>query len=106
MIMRPALESESDLAGMMSTDEFAVVAVWEAAGGEVELPVIVDAGHVLDETGAVAVSTRQRVIHAMDHTLPAAAAQGDVVRIGDDGFVVRDIRPDGTGMTVVILEAA
>jgi hypothetical protein len=43
-------------------------------------------------------------------TLPSASAEGvtlqSLLRIGDERFQVRSVEPDGTGVTVLTLEAA
>ena len=36
----------------------------------------------------------------------ATAAHGDVLTVDGDDYTVRSIQPDGTGVTVLILEAA
>lgn len=39
-------------------------------------------------------------------SLPPEAAEGDKVIRGEDMYTVREIQPDGTGITTLVLEAA
>ena len=99
-------ESAADLAAMFG-DDFAVLATWTHAGADTSLMVIFDAAHMaVDlETGAP-VSTSAPQITVRDADLPAGAAQGDAVIVAGKSWKVRDLQPDGTGVTVAMLEEA
>jgi hypothetical protein len=79
-------------------------AVYEyAAGSQITLDVgIFENGFRAFDLGGVPVesNTPQLTIDAADVPNPA---RGDTVTINDVGYVVRDIRPDGEGWTVLVL---
>jgi len=100
------VESDADLRAFFDVAEFAETIQWQSSSSTKDLPAIVDAEHlalVSDATVPISTSEPQIVCRAAD--LPADAGQGDAVVMRGDVYAVRDMRPDGTGVMVVILEA-
>lgn len=96
-----AVETAADLAVFFNTDEWAVSATYEGD----TVSVIFDAAHIQAVTGAeVPVSTVQPVALIRDSELPNDADQGDGVTINGTAYEVADIQPDGTGLTLLVLQ--
>ncbi|MBY0261215.1 MAG: head-tail joining protein [Phycisphaerales bacterium] len=87
----------SDLPTMFSVGEFAVSGTLDGA----PLTGIFDAAYI-DPLGVVS-NSPVLVCASSDLSL---ATRGSVVIINAISYFVRDIQPDGTGMTVLILERA
>lgn len=110
-----AVETDADRAAFVAADEFAVAVAWIHGAGTASLTAIFDDGYQLFGTdmldGGVEGAVPQ--IMAVSSAIPAGAAQGDTVAVTVDpltptvrDFTVVEIKPDGTGMTVVRLQDA
>ncbi len=100
------VEGVDDRRLFIDADDFAVSVSWAAAGGTVTLSAIHDAEYQLLETpyldGGVEGATPQ--IMAVSADLPPTAAHDDQVTVKGRLHRVVEIKPDGTGMTVVRLQ--
>lgn len=100
------VETDADRALFVDTDAFGATAVWTSAGGSVSLAAIFDADYQLLSTpfldGGAEGSSPQ--IQCRSGDLPADHAQGDHVAIGGVTYRAVEIKPDGTGMTIVRLQ--
>src|SRR4051794_30546043 len=101
-----AVESAADRAGFLNADEFGVQATYTPAGGDgVSVTGIFDAAQISLQFENVPVSDAQPTFLCASEDLPDAAAggdAGDTLAISAGGsYRVIDLRPDGTGMTLV-----
>lgn len=103
-----AVESEADRATLLSADDFGVVATYTPAGGSPSAVTgILDRNPMVAFEGQFgAVRTRDSVFLCATATLPAGAADGDALSADGEDFTVRDLAPDGVGMTRITLEKA
>ena len=99
-----ALESDADLEGFFDTDEHAVSAVW-SEGGTVNG--IFDNPYLgLDLGGEVAgVEASQPVFRCLTKDVPNVS-QGQTLTIGGVVYQIVIKRPDGTGVTDLVLAEA
>lgn len=91
--------------GFYNEGEFAEEITWRYADGSSQtIPAIFDEEHMgLDiETGAQALVSEPQ-IHVPDHLFTGSPGEGDSVLIRNRGFNVKEILPDGTGVSVVTL---
>ena len=103
---RPALESAADLEAFFDLSDFAIAATWMHGSVSVQISVLFDAEHMTyDAEAGVVVSTSSPQVMVRASDIPSGAAQGDLVIMGGDHWRVRDMRPDGTGIVTVMLEA-
>lgn len=104
-----AVESANDLAVFFDQDDFAVGCAWTRAGQGSADPTfygIFDNEYVaLDIEGEAQVATTNPVFHCSTAKLPTGYARGDTCVINATSYYVRNFHPDGTGTTLVILEA-
>jgi hypothetical protein len=72
-------------------------------GGSGDFPVIFDRAHI----EAQGVSASAPVVTALDSDITAQGVVSNVSQLAVRGhtYTVRDIQPDGTGMSLLILEA-
>ena len=84
-----------DHSAFLSTDDFGVICV---VGGS-SVNVIFD--HPYDEVHGVSGETP---VVIGDSTDLAAATAGSSLLVNDTLYVVREVHPDGTGMTTLVLE--
>lgn len=106
-----------DLDVFFDTDEFAVTAIFD--DGET-MPVIFDRAHIEAMGGAGGIDGTQPIALARSYEVAAHhVAAGTHIRIPQSGqaawgsqewfggtrFTVRSLEPDGTGLTVLVLEA-
>ena len=93
-------------ARMMTTGVFSVAATYTPEGGaSVAIRGIPDTHFVegaTDDFGPIA--TRVAELTVADLDLPDGAAAGDAVAFGGHSYIVREPRPDGTGVTRITLE--
>lgn len=99
------VEDAADLAAMFDDDDFGVTAEYTAAGAgiAVEIKGIFDDDYnaaLAPVEALVATSTPQIMCRTSD--VPDAAG-GDSITIGATTFDVVEVRPDGTGITTLIL---
>lgn len=87
-----------DLDAFFSVDEFAVAAELDG------LPVVGNFHRAYGETFDGLATSHPRFV------LPTASAlrvtQDSLLRVGDEKFAIRSVEPDGTGITVLTLQAA
>lgn len=107
------IETDSDRAIFVEADDFGVTVSWAHVNGPTTFEAILDAEYVLLATELDPVgregSAPAFVCRSMD--IPEDADRGDIVTISgshDDAmnreYCVVEIKPDGTGMTVVRLQ--
>lgn len=104
-----AVESAADRAMFLSVADFGVVARYlSSAGGETALTGIFDAAYLMIDAGEPGVSGSSPVFTCRSddlNSLPIGRAdQDDRIVIGGIEYAISDIQPDGTGMTLLILE--
>lgn len=100
-----AVESADDRAIFFSADDFGVTATYTpSGGGALSVNGIFDNEYFeTDAGGEVAFALQQPMFHCRTADVPSAA-EGDSLTVSGVGYVVRNVRPDGTGMTMLILE--
>lgn len=92
---------EEDLSLFLSADEFAVPAQVVTRHGEVvQFQVIFDNGYAAQLGGYADGTQPTALARSVD---VADLVQGCAVSIGPDDWLVTDLQPDGTGMTVLTL---
>lgn len=107
-----AIETDADRAVFTDPRDFGLTITWTGSVGPVELAAIFDADYLLLSSDLVdgGVEGNQPQITIRSADLPPFAAQGDAVSFPDPdttelrSFVVVELKPDGTGMTVVRLQ--
>ncbi len=99
-----AVESEADRAVFVDPAAFAVAAVHHSASaGAVTINGLFDHGYaVTAEAFEVGVQNRESSFTCRASDL--VAADGDFLDIADVRYVIREIQPDGEGMTRLVLE--
>lgn len=99
-----AIEDADDLAGFFSDDEFATTASWRASGVGAARDVvgIFESGYAAAGLGGLGVEGREITFRCAVSSLEEAA-QGDSLVIGGVTYRVRSVRPDGTGVLVLVL---
>jgi hypothetical protein len=97
-----AVESASDRAVFVNPVEFGVSATY----GDDTLNGILDSDYFAAEIGArVAIEGARLRFICRSADLPSEAAHGDSITIDSADYVVREIHPDGNGMTELVIEA-
>lgn len=100
-----AVESAADRAVFVNPDEFGVTATYElAAGGTSEVDGIFDDGVEQPEFAEPGILSGQPTLRMRSADLPGAADAGDTLTVAGADYTVREIRPDGRGMSTLILE--
>ena len=98
------VETDADRAAFVDVDDFGVAATYTPAGGTaLVIHGIFDAEYnaaLGDIQALVATDQPQFLCRTSD---VAAARHGDALAIGGASYVVVEVRPDGTGMTVLVL---
>ena len=102
------VETDADRAIFVDADEFGAACTWNRAGSDSVFSVIFDEEYQLltAELLDAGVEGSGPQIQCRTSDLPSGAAQGDAVSIDGTGYVAVEIKPDGTGMTVVRLQEA
>lgn len=100
------VETAADRAAFVA--DFGQVATYTVVG---DLPVsitgILDAAFLAPaENMGTGLASREGALLVRSAELPDDASPGDAVSVAGAAYVVREIQPDGTGMTVLLLEAA
>lgn len=90
----------------LSTDDFAVEATFTpSAGDAATIRGIFDAEFVaIDPGGSVGVSTAAPMFQA--RTVDVTNAYGGTLAVNSTTYDIIEVRPDGTGMTTLILQEA
>lgn len=92
-----------DFSAFLSVAEFSSLALRLDTGADV--PVIFDNGYALGNVGALGVADGQPTALASSADLDGLGV-GDLLRIGAQNYAVASLQPDGTGMTLAVLERA
>jgi hypothetical protein len=98
------IETAADRQMFLNSQEFGITArlVSDSSGAERELNGIFDAAHFSLDLGAGSVSTRElQFTCATEDT--EGFTQDDVLEIAGVRYVIADLQPDGTGITVLKL---
>lgn len=74
-------------------------------GASTGVPVIFGDPYALGSAGPLGMATSQPQFDCADADVPVGA-HGSGVVVGDVSYFVAELRPDGSGMTTVILEAS
>lgn len=92
-----------DLSAFLSVAEFSSLALRLDTGADV--PVIFDNGYALGNVGALGVANGQPTALARSADL-AGLDVGGLLHIDSQNYAVAELQPDGTGMTLAVLERA
>ena len=100
-----AVETAADRAIFVSADDFGVAASYTPAGGSASTVngIFDNEYFATDAGGEVAFALQQPMFHCRTADVPSAA-EGDAIRVSGVDYTVRNVRPDGTGMTMLMLE--
>lgn len=100
------IESADDLSILFDPADFGSPVTYRPAGGGVfEIVGIFTAAHTVAAGGDFpGVSTLSPVLTLSDSALPVGATQGDQLTVKGADYSVRDIQPDGTGLSRIVLE--
>jgi hypothetical protein len=101
-----------DLTAFFDTDEFAVLAT--PSGGGAAFAVIFDREHIGALGGEISANQPVALARAADassltansSTLAIAGSDHHPVVVGTVTYNVRDVQPDGTGLSLIVLEKA
>lgn len=100
-----ALESSSDLTNYFVTDEHAVSATYTVQGGTgTTINGIFDNEYYEDPSGEVGLESSQPQFTCKT-TDVSSASNGDTLVVSSTTYTVRSVQDDGTGITLLILEA-
>lgn len=105
-----AVESAADRLAFLSPDDFGVTATYVPAhqGATALINGIFDNEYVeVDMGGEASVASRQPVFICRTADIAATSGggeEGDWLIIDEVSYKARDFKPDGTGMTVIVLE--
>lgn len=95
-----AIDFETDLAEMLSTDNHGTVVTVPATSATFNA--IYNNEYFRQDVGEVGFDTTEQVIYATD-TDVASLVKGDLLAIGGVYHTVATIEPDGTGLTRLVL---
>lgn len=100
------VETDIERAVFINADDFALTATYTPVGGEgVSISGIFDDGHEeVDAGGGVPFSVTAPQFHTRTADV-SGAAEGDTLAIDGVTYTIRVVMPDGTGMTMLQLEA-
>ncbi len=99
-----AVESAADRAAFVDPAEFGTAAVFTPAGGPgVAVNGLFDDQFAGPRLAGLAIEAREITFLARSADLPGAQ-QGDSLTIGATTYTVRSVRPDGAGMTTLVLK--
>lgn len=100
-----AVESATDRAVFVDTDDFGVAATYTPSGGvAATVNGIFDNDFIeVDAGGGVGVALQQPRFHCRTADV-STAAEGDAITINSVAHTVRIVQDDGTGMTMLVLE--
>ena len=93
------------LAEFFEVDEHGSAANYTPSGGSASaITVIFRHDYYLEDVGNVGVETQQAVITVQTSKVPGIA-HGDLIEIDSTNYNVVGVRPDGTGISEIVLEA-
>ena len=94
-----------ELAEFFEVDEHGTAANYTPSGGSASaITVIFRHDYYLEDVGNVGVETQQAVITVQTSKVPGIA-HGDLIEIESTNYNVVGVRPDGTGISEIVLEA-
>ncbi len=93
-----AVESAADRAVFLNSDDFGVSATWNSTTFDV---LFLNSYELLTLFG-IAVEA-YNVSAYVDDSKISGLARGDTFTVNSIGYKVRDVQPDGTGMTILVL---
>ena len=94
-----------ELAEFFEVDEHGTAANYTPSGGSASaITVIFRHDYYLEDAGNVGVETQQAVITVQTSKVPGIA-HGDLIEIDSTNYNVVGVRPDGTGISEIVLEA-
>ena len=97
--------SLEQLAEFFEVDEHGTAANYTPSGGSASsITVIFRHDYFLEDVGNVGVETQQAVITVQTSKVPGIA-HGDLIEIDSTNYNVVGVRPDGTGISEIVLEA-
>lgn len=99
---RSGVESDADRAALLGVGEFGVPVVWQTADDQQTLLAGLFTAPWASSDYRLTALQPQLLCRSID--LPETAAQGDRVTARGVVWRVREIRPDGTGMTIIDLQ--
>ncbi len=100
-----AVETEADRAAMMSTDYFGSSAVWRKPGknpATISGLFFQDFEQGLEDVNEAPVGAPRPAFQAQTSVL-AQVARGDLLTVEGTNYRIKEIVPDGTGLTVLFL---
>ncbi|MBG1232976.1 hypothetical protein F8B91_11595 [Aestuariivirga litoralis] len=100
------LDLDGDLAVFFNTDEFAKPATYQAkTGGAVTIQVLFDKAWMnLADMASVGVSTVNPMARAKTADLLDGGSAGETLVIASTTYQIRDVQPDGQGVTTLELQ--
>jgi len=94
-----------ELAQFFAVSEHGTSANYTPSGGSASsITVIFRHDYFLEDVGNVGVETQQAVITVQTSKVPGIA-HGDLIEIDSTNYNVVGVRPDGTGISEIVLEA-
>lgn len=93
-----AVESENDRLELL--EDFGIDVKVDPDSSNSTFKAIYDAGHIEIDNGISLVSTVEPQLLARDSDI-TTLTQGSVVELNSTRYVIADVQPDGTGMTVL-----
>jgi len=94
-----------ELAEFFEVDEHGTAANYTPSGGSASsITVIFRHDYYLEDVGNVGVETQQAVITVQTSKV-SGIAHGDLIEIDSTNYNVVGVRPDGTGISEIVLEA-
>lgn len=100
-----AVETDADRLSMFGANDFGVVAHYFSGTKRYSLNGIFDKEYQGVQTADVEFASSLPVFYFPSSQLPCRWAYGDTLVIDDDTYTVRNVEPDGTGVTRLRLEA-
>lgn len=102
-----AIETDIERAIFLSADDFGVSATYvkdKRYGTEATISGLFDNEHYAVDTGGSVPVTMQQPVFVCLTSAVSGIEQNDILTISSTQYRVRDIRPDGQGMTTLALE--
>lgn len=102
------VETDADRRMFVNANDWAMPVVWIHAGGTAALAAIFDEDYALLGSPFVDAGMEGATpqIHCCSADVPPTGGSGDSVTVNGRRFTVAEIKPDGTGMTIVRLQEA